>query len=240
MRIAVVSDVHANLVALDAVLAAAGSVDGVWHLGDVVGYGPDPNGVVRRLRDLNAIGVRGNHDAAAVGGDEIEWFNPDARRAMEWTRAALEPDALAWLSALPERRTESGIELVHGSPRQPIWEYIVSEASARANLDRLAGRLALHGHTHVPVAWRDAGGDVELIPGRDGEALALDDRHVLLNPGSVGQPRDGLPTASFLILEPDGGRATWHRTAYDIGAVQAAMRTAGLPGGLWRRLEIGA
>ncbi|HEX7950243.1 MAG TPA: metallophosphoesterase family protein [Candidatus Limnocylindrales bacterium] len=240
MRIAVVSDIHSNLVALDAVLAAAGSVDGVWHLGDVVGYGPDPNGVVGRLRDIGAIGVRGNHDAAAVGGSEIEWFNPDARRAMEWTRTVLEPDALAWLSALPERRTEAGIELVHGSPRQPIWEYIVSEASARANLDRLTGTAALHGHTHVPVAWRDAGGDVELIAGHDGDRLSLDDRRVLLNPGSVGQPRDGLPTASFLILEPEATRATWHRTAYDIGAVQAAMRTVGLPRALWRRLEIGA
>ena len=240
MRIAVVSDVHSNLVALDAVLAAAGSVDGVWHLGDVVGYGPDPNGVVGRLRDIGAVGVRGNHDAAAVGGNEIDWFNPDARRAMEWTRTALEPDALAWLSALPERRTEAGFELVHGSPRQPIWEYVVSEASARANLDRLAGTAALHGHTHVPVAWRDAEGDVELIAGRDGDRLALDDRRVLLNPGSVGQPRDGLPTASFLILEPEAGRVTWHRAAYDIGAVQAAMRSAGLPGPLWRRLEVGA
>ena len=240
MRIAVVSDIHSNLVALEAVLAAAGSVDGVWHLGDVVGYGPDPNGVVRRLREIGAIGVRGNHDAAAVGGDEIDWFNPEARRAMEWTRTALEPDALEWLAALPERRTEAGIELVHGSPRQPIWEYIVSDAVARANLDQLAGTLALHGHTHVPVAWRDAEDDVDLIHGRDGGALVIDDRRVLLNPGSVGQPRDGLPTASFLILDPEAGQATWHRAAYDIGAVQAAMRTAGLPGALWRRLEIGA
>jgi diadenosine tetraphosphatase ApaH/serine/threonine PP2A family protein phosphatase len=240
MRILVVSDIHSNVVALDAVLAAAGSLDGVWHLGDVVGYGPDPNAVVRRLREIGAIGVRGNHDAAAVGGNEIDWFNPDARRAMEWTRAALDPDALEWLSALPERRTEAGIELVHGSPRQPIWEYIVSDASARANLDRLTGTAALHGHTHVPVAWRDAEADVELIAGRDGAQLDLDDRRVLLNPGSVGQPRDGLPTASFLILEPEAGTVTWHRTAYDIGAVQVAMRAAGLPGALWRRLEIGA
>jgi predicted phosphodiesterase len=240
MRIAVVSDIHANLVALDAVLAAAGPVDAVWHLGDVVGYGPDPNGVVRRLREVGATGVRGNHDAAAVGGNEIDWFNPDARRAMEWTRGAIDDDTRDWLAALPERRTEAGIELVHGSPRQPIWEYIVSEASARANLDRLVGTVALHGHTHVPVAWRDAAGDVELLAGRDGGELALDGRKVLLNPGSVGQPRDGLSTASFLILEPEAARVTWRRTAYDIGAVQAAMREAGLPNPLVRRLEIGA
>lgn len=244
MRIVVVSDIHSNLVALDAVLAAAGSVDAVWHLGDVVGYGPDPNGVVARLRELAAVGVRGNHDAAAAGGDEIEWFNPDARRAMEWTRTAIEPATRDWLAALPERHIEQGVELVHGSLRQPIWEYVVSEASARANLDRMEHPLALHGHTHVPVAWRDVTAapdrDVELIRGRDGESVSLDGRRTLLNPGSVGQPRDGIATASYLVLEPEAGRATWHRTPYDIAAVQAAMREAGLPGSLARRLEIGA
>src|SRR5215203_3386332 len=106
MRVAVLSDIHANLVALDAVLTAAGSVDAVWHLGDVVGYGPDPDAVVERLASVGAVGVRGNHDAAACGGNEIEWFNPDARSAMDWTRAAVGPAALEWLSAQPERRTE--------------------------------------------------------------------------------------------------------------------------------------
>jgi diadenosine tetraphosphatase ApaH/serine/threonine PP2A family protein phosphatase len=240
MRIAVVSDIHSNLVALDAVLAAAGTVDAVWHLGDVVGYGPEPDGVVARLEEIGAIGVRGNHDAAAAGGNEIDWFNRDARQAMEWTRRTIKPETRDWLAALPERHTEAGFELVHGSPRQPTWEYIVSEASARANLDRLVGTAALHGHTHVPVAWRDAGDDVELLRGRDGESLDLDERRVLLNPGSVGQPRDGVPTASFLILEPAVPRLTWHRTAYDIAAVQAAMQAAGLPMALIKRLEIGA
>jgi predicted phosphodiesterase len=240
VRIAVVSDIHSNLIALDAVLAAAGPVDAVWHLGDVVGYGPEPDRVVARLQQIRAVGVRGNHDAAAAGGNEIDWFNRDAHAAMEWTRRTIRPETREWLAALPERHTAAGVELVHGSLRQPTWEYIVSEASARANLDRLAGTTALHGHTHVPVAWRDADGAVELIRGRDGESLDLDERRVLLNPGSVGQPRDGLPTASFLIFEPDVPRVTWHRTAYDIAAVQAAMREAGLPVPLIKRLEIGA
>jgi predicted phosphodiesterase len=265
MRIAVVSDIHSNLVALDAVLAAAGPVDGVWHLGDVVGYGPDPDGVVARLRELGALGVRGNHDAAAAGGDEIEWFNPDARRAMEWTRRVIDPATKAWLAALPERRTEGGIELVHGSLRQPLWEYVLSSDVARANLDGLAGTVALHGHTHIPVAWRAIAEDgkdgndgsdrpggagraalrfgadeIELIRPDEGTALDLDDRRVLLNPGSVGQPRDGVPTASYAILEPEARRITWHRTDYDVVSVQAAMRKAGLPGFLARRLEIGA
>jgi hypothetical protein len=112
MRIAVISDVHSNVVALDAVLAHVGGVDALWHLGDIVGYGPDPDAVVERLADAGAIGVRGNHDAAAVGGDEIEWFNADARAAMEWTRRAIAPSTLAWLRALPERRVEADFTLV--------------------------------------------------------------------------------------------------------------------------------
>jgi predicted phosphodiesterase len=265
MRVAVLSDIHANLVALDAVLADAGPLDAVWHLGDVVGYGPDPNGVVRRLRDVAAVGVRGNHDAAAVGGSEIEWFNPDARKAMEWTRLQLDDGTRAWLTDLPERRSEAGIELVHGSPRQPLWEYILSPGSARANLDRLEGSLGLHGHTHVPVLWRDVEGGVELVRGADTNELRLDARRGLLNPGSVGQPRDGIPTASYLLLDlPDrpageagtataatattpataatsvGATVTWRRAGYDIAAVQRAMRAARLPTFLVRRLELGA
>src|SRR5690349_25048881 len=126
MRVAVLSDIHSNLPALDAVLAAAGGVDAIWQLGDVVGYGPDPDGVVARLQERGAVGVRGNHDAAALGGSEIEWFNPDARRAMEWTRSTISDDTRAWLEALPEHRSEAGCELVHGSPREPLWEYITS------------------------------------------------------------------------------------------------------------------
>src|SRR5437870_1791041 len=119
MRIAVLSDIHANLTALDAVLADAGPVDRVWQLGDIVGYGPDPNGVVERLREVGATGVRGNHDAAACGGPEIEWFNPDARRSMEWTRRAISSSTIQWLAALPELATDGACELVHGSHREP-------------------------------------------------------------------------------------------------------------------------
>ena len=117
MRIVVVSDIHSNLLALDAVLAKAGAVDAIWHLGDVVGYGPEPDGVVDRLKTLGAIGVRGNHDAAATGGNEIDWFNPEAKAAMEWTRAAISESTREWLAALPLRRLESDFTLVHGRPR---------------------------------------------------------------------------------------------------------------------------
>jgi len=239
MRVAVLSDVHGNLIALEAVLAAAGQVDAVWHLGDTVGYGPDPNGVVRRLREIGAIGVRGNHDAAAVGGSEIEWFNPDARRAMEWTREALAPDAREWLERLPERRIEAGVELVHGSLRQPIWEYVTTTSTAAANIGLLTTHLGLHGHTHVPVAWLELDDQVQLLRRGPGSDLTLDGRRALVNPGSVGQPRDGDPTASYLLLDPEAERMEWRRVAYDIGAVQEAMRTAKLPSFLVNRLASG-
>jgi diadenosine tetraphosphatase ApaH/serine/threonine PP2A family protein phosphatase len=239
MRVAVLSDIHANLVALDAVLAAVGEVDAIWHLGDVVGYGPDPNGVVRRLTEIGAVGVRGNHDAAAVGGIEIEWFNPDARRAMEWTRGVLAADARDWLARLPERRTEAGVELVHGSPRQPIWEYVTSAEVAREGMDRMTTRLGLHGHTHVPVAWLDTDGAVRLLRRGPGDDLALDGGRALVNPGSVGQPRDGIPSASFLVLDPEAGWMEWRRAPYDIEAVQAAMRAVELPRFLVDRLSSG-
>jgi len=239
MRIALLSDIHSNLVALDAVLAATGPVDAHWILGDVVGYGPDPDGVVARLTEIGAVGVRGNHDAAAVGGAEIEWFNPDARRAMEWTRTAISPATRSWLEALPERWSSDGCELVHGSPREPIWEYVTSVPVARANLAVLTSSIGLHGHTHIPIAFVEDDGRVDVVSPGDGSELELRGRRALLNPGSVGQPRDGDPEASFAILDPAAGTIEWHRVAYDIEAVQVAMREAGLPLGLVARLSFG-
>ena len=239
MRVAVVSDIHANLVALDAVLAAIGSVDAIWQLGDVVGYGPDPDGVVERLATIGAIGVAGNHDLAALGGAEIEWFNPDAKAAMEWTRGRIDDGTKSWLKELPTTRDEAGMTLVHGSPRDPVWEYITSIPVARANLAVLATTIGLHGHTHLPMAWADRDGRIEAIAPRPGSSFRLDDRPVLLNPGSVGQPRDGDPTASWLEIDTDAGLATWRRIAYDVEAVRTAMLDAGLPGRLADRIRIG-
>jgi diadenosine tetraphosphatase ApaH/serine/threonine PP2A family protein phosphatase len=239
MRIALLSDIHSNLIALDAVLAAAGSVDAIWQLGDVVGYGPDPDGVVARLQEVGAVGVRGNHDAAAVGGTEIEWFNPDARRAMEWTRTAISPATVAWLAALPERLTIEGCDLVHGSPREPIWEYVTSVPVARANIALLTSPIGLNGHTHIPVAFIEDDGRIDVVGPGHGSEIELRGRRALLNPGSVGQPRDGDPDASYAIIDPGAGRISWHRVAYDIGAVQSAMRSMGLPNGLSARLSMG-
>jgi diadenosine tetraphosphatase ApaH/serine/threonine PP2A family protein phosphatase len=239
MRIAVLSDIHSNLVALDTVLAHVGSVDAIWHLGDVVGYGPEPDGVVERLAGVGAVGVRGNHDAAAIGGPEIEWFNPEARAAIEWTRTVIAQRTRDWLGALPERLVEGDYTLVHGSPREPLWEYITSSPVARANLAVMATRFGLHGHTHLPIVWVEDDGRLDSIAPGDGSTFALDGRRAMLNPGSVGQPRDGDPTAGYLVLDDEAERATWYRVAYDIPAVQAGMRSAGLPGRLVERLTYG-
>lgn len=242
MRIAVLSDIHSNLVALDAVLASLGSVDTVWVLGDVVGYGPEPDAVVDRLVAIGAVAVTGNHDAAAVGAADVAWFNPDARAAIEWTRRRMTATTRAWLAELPPTLVEPPAALVHGSFREPLWEYITSGAEARASL-RLLGdeslTLGLHGHTHLPVLWRLSGDELELIRVEDGSRIELDERLVLANPGSVGQPRDGDPRASYLVYDTDRAELVWHRVAYDVGATQAAMRRAGLPRWLVERLAVG-
>ena len=239
MRIAVLSDIHANLPALDAVLPALGPVDAVWQLGDVVGYGPHPDEVVARLREICATGVRGNHDAAALGALDVAGFNPDARRAIEWTARRISPETRTWLAGLPEWAEFGEMTLVHGSPRDPTWEYVMTTPDARANFAAFATPYCLHGHTHVPAAWREDDGRVEPLGPAHGSVLALDGRRLLLNPGSVGQPRDGDPRASALVLDTEARRVTWHRVAYAIATTQAAMRAAALPPRLVARLDHG-
>jgi diadenosine tetraphosphatase ApaH/serine/threonine PP2A family protein phosphatase len=240
VRIAVLSDIHSNLVALDAVLAQIGSVDAVWHLGDVVGYGPEPDAVVERLAKLDATGVRGNHDAAAAGGEEIEWFNPEARTAMEWTRSVISDATREWLDALPPRRVENDFTMVHGSPRDPIWEYVTSAALARAGLSAIPTEHGLHGHTHVPIAFTEVDGRMRTLAPRAGNTVALGEGRTLLNPGSVGQPRDGDPRASYMVIDTDAATATWGRAPYDIDAVATMIEAAGLPIRLADRLRVGA
>ncbi|HEY4190733.1 MAG TPA: metallophosphoesterase family protein [Candidatus Limnocylindrales bacterium] len=239
MRVAVLSDIHANAAALDAVLAAIPSVDEVWQLGDVVGYGPEPDAVVARLRSIGALGVRGNHDAAAVGQLDIDAFNADARQAMEWTRSTIAPETRDWLAALPERLEREDVLLVHGSPRDPTWEYVTTTPVARAAMTAMPTTNGLHGHTHVPIAYVEDDGHLQTVSPGSGSELTFEGRRVLLNPGSVGQPRDGIPTASWLLLDTGAGSATWHRTAYDVAAVQDAMVVLSLPERLVTRLSYG-
>ncbi len=239
MRVACLTDLHANLAALDAVLAALGPVDAVWVMGDIVGYGPDPDAVVARLRTLDAIAVRGNHDAAALGLIDVHDFNDDAARAALWTREQISPETRDWLAALPERREIGDFTLVHGSPRDPTWEYLWSAAAAAANLDAFTTRTCIVGHTHVPLVFRLDGRRMETIEPVDGTELVLDERRTFLNPGGVGQPRDGDPRACAMLLETETGTLTWRRIPWPIAETQARMREAGLPARLVERLAVG-
>jgi predicted phosphodiesterase len=239
MRIAVLSDIHGNLPALEAVLAALRPYDAIWQLGDVVGYGPQPNEVVALLESEHALGVRGNHDSAAVGELETDAFNDDARAAIEWTMGALTDTTREWLAGLDRRRELDGFTLVHGSPRDPTWEYVYAVSIARANMSRFPTSHCLVGHTHVPLVYRQSGNKVEpWVPG-NGSRLELDARRALINPGSVGQPRDGDRRASAMLLDTEQMSAEWRRVEYPIDAVQKMMQTAGLPKRLVARLSFG-
>jgi predicted phosphodiesterase len=243
MRIAVLSDIHANLPALEAVRADLTDVDQVWVLGDIVGYGPQPNEVIAVLQQMGARSVLGNHDGAAIGDVDAAYFNTDARAAIEWTATVVDDNSRAYLASLPEVRRDGDLTAVHGSPRDPIWEYITSRGIATANLEHFDTRLCLFGHTHVPVVYGVASGAVEEFVGLPGESVRLDGARALLNPGSVGQPRDGLPDAAYAILEtgdePESDAITFHRVRYDIDRTQRLMRECGLPARLVERLRYG-
>lgn len=244
MRIAVLSDIHSNLSALEAVRADLPAVDEVWVLGDIVGYGPEPNEVIVALQEMGARSVLGNHDGAAIGGVDPAYFNPDARAAIEWTAEAIDDNARSYLATLPEVRRHGDVTAVHGSPRDPIWEYVTSRGIAEANLEHFDTRLCLFGHTHLPMVYRQANGDVEQHVGLPGTTVALGTERAMLNPGSVGQPRDGLPDAAYAVLETGGESAapdgmTFHRVRYDVDRTQRLMRERGLPARLVERLRYG-
>jgi len=243
MRIAVLSDVHANLPALEAVRADLTDADQVWVLGDIVGYGPQPNEVIATLQEMGARSVLGNHDGAAIGTVDPAYFNPDARTAIEWTAGAIDENARSYLATLPEVRRDGELTAVHGSPRDPIWEYITSSAIAASNFESFETRICLFGHTHVPVAYRLAEGQVEALPGLPDDIVPLGEARALLNPGSVGQPRDGHPDAAYAILEigdgAGGGTIAFHRVRYDVDRTQRLMRELGLPARLAERLSYG-
>jgi predicted phosphodiesterase len=239
MRIAVLSDIHANLAALDAVRADLPAHDEVWTLGDIVGYGPQPNEVIRALQEMGARSVLGNHDGAAIGTVDPHDFNPEAAIAIRWTASVLDDNARAYLSSLPEVRREGDLTAVHGSPRDPIWEYITSTSIAMANLDAFETRLCLFGHTHLPIAFAAQDGRGTALAALPDEPVALETQRMLLNPGSVGQPRDGNPASSYLVLDTDANVAEFHRVAYDIAETQRLMRQVDLPTRLVERLSWG-
>ena len=241
MRIAVLSDVHGNLPALEAVLEALKPYDAVWQLGDIVGYGPQPDEVVARLAAENAIGVRGNHDSAAIGELDTDAFNDDAKAAVEWTAEVITVETQRWLAALPLRSVDEQFTLVHGSPRDPTWEYVYSSGIARANLEAFATQHCLVGHTHVPLVFREKPtGGVEGIVAKADATMPLNGARLIVNPGSVGQPRDGDPRAAWLELDLPSGLARFERVPYDIARTQAEIRERVLPETLAERLSHGA
>ncbi|MEA2642273.1 MAG: hypothetical protein QOF51_3667 [Chloroflexota bacterium] len=230
MRIVVVSDIHSNLPALQEVLAAAGEVDGVWCLGDFVGYGPWPNECVDLLRSRDVVGIAGNHDLAALGVISTADFNPDAARATHWTTAHLSAETRTYLESLAPIGEVAGITMAHGSPREPVWEYLVHERTAAASFTEFTGSLCLVGHTHIPTIFvQDDGGEVIGGYMEAGTSLELRDLRAIANPGSVGQPRDRDPRAAYLLIDTEARTLTWHRVDYDIRATQACIVQTGLP-----------
>jgi predicted phosphodiesterase len=241
MKILVISDIHANISAFEAVLQAAGEIDATWCLGDIVGYGADLNECVERVRSLpNLLCVKGNHDLAISNPQSLSEFNLAASQAIMLSRECISAENVAFLQALPEKVTTDLATYAHGSPRNPIWEYVLDGHVARENLEVFTSQLGFVGHSHLPLMF------VESSIGRPlsrhypvpGDQVPITSRSIL-NPGSVGQPRDNDPRASFGIFDPDA--MTWQiqRVDYDIPAAQARILAAGLPERHARRLSEG-
>jgi len=241
MRAAVISDIHSNLHALDAVLADidGNNADELWCLGDIVGYGPRPNECCNLVRARAAHSLCGNHDLAVLGSLDVGEFAGDAGRAARWTSSELGAEQRAWLETLTPQVYFAGAELYHGSPRDPVWEYVLSEQVALASLEMTAAPLVLVGHSHVALALALHDGFVEGGLAPADTVAKLGSRRWLLNPGSVGQPRDGDPRAAWLLLDLGERLATFRRVTYDVEQTQAEIRARGLPDGLATRLSHG-
>lgn len=241
MQILVISDIHANITALDAVLEYAGEIDATWCLGDIVGYGPDPNECIQRVRHLTGLQcILGNHDAATLDQIDTRTFNPEARQALEWTQSVLSESSWNFLKSLPERIDLDQVTIAHGSPRQPVWEYLLDSYNATLSFQYFESDYCFVGHTHLPIIYflpaeRHL---ARLIIPKPGTSLKLEPR-AIVNPGSVGQPRDRDARAAFAIF--DTTSMTWKhdRVDYDISVVQSRMRDLGLPERHIQRLASG-
>jgi predicted phosphodiesterase len=238
MRIGIVSDIHANLVALEAVLAAMGPVDALWVCGDTVGYGPDPSDVLALLVERKATLVAGNHDRAVARGEDLDLFNPPAAVAAKMHQGWLSGAERDMLAGLPRTLETNDVTLCHGSLRDPLWEYVTNPKSAAASLALAKTSHCCAGHTHVPSLFRAR--SEAAPPGR----VRYDTPYPLaprafLNPGSVGQPRDGDPRAAYALLDLAAGTVTFHRSTYRIAETQQRIRARGLPAIFADRLGFG-
>ena len=231
-RVLVISDVHANITALEAVLANAGKVDEVWCLGDIAGYGPDPNECIEVIQALpNLTCMMGNHDYAAIGDMALETFNVDAKKALLWQRGVLTDSSKNFLRTLLQRPKQcEAVTLVHGSPRDPIWEYIMNTLVARINLDFFETLWCFVGHSHFQAVFQYHGDtdDMSIEVPKAQIQYGLKER-AILNPGSVGQPRDRDPRAAYSIYDPQAKIWEPRRVEYDIQSVQKRILDAGLP-----------
>lgn len=245
MRAAVLSDIHANRQALEAVLEAVdeAGVDEVWCLGDLVGYGADPDACTALMRERASLCLVGNHDLALLGALDISTFSEAAAAAVEWTRENAAEETLGFLRSLEPAASRAGVGLFHASPRDPIWEYVLSTDQAEAGLDAQEERVGLIGHSHISLFFvrptSDGRCHAQGAQASDGTEIEVGEGEWLLNPGSVGQPRDGDPRAAWLELDTEVWQARYHRLPYDIEAAAAAIREAGLPDVLAERLELG-
>lgn len=240
-RIGVISDIHGNLPALDAVLAAlqADGVNQIVSCGDIVGYGPWPGEVIARVRAGSIPSVQGNHDAAVCGVLPTDHFTAAARVAIEWINARLMQDDVAFLARLPQTVTIAGMTSVHGSLRGPLWEYILDPWTAGESFRLLTTAIGLFGHSHIQGGFAAAGAQVKPIDPRMGELKLISGVRYLINPGSVGQPRDGDPRAAYAIVDLDKNKVIYRRVAYDIAATQQEINRVGLPRELADRLSVG-
>lgn len=242
MKVAVISDIHANRHAFEAVLEdiAGSEAAELWCLGDLVGYGADPDVCVELARRHAAVCLAGNHDLAVIGEVPMDEFSRGASLAAQWTREVMKAENLAFLAELRPQGREGPVGLYHASPRDPVWEYVLSALLAELCLDAQSQRVSLIGHSHVALAFVRREGELATgEPRREGERLDLADGEWLLNPGSVGQPRDGDRRAAWLLLDLDGWTASYRRTRYDVAGAASAIRAARLPASLAERLEYG-
>ena len=243
MRYAIIADIHANLAAFTAVLDDIkrwGGVDEIWCLGDIVGYGPDPHQCIELLRQYNHVCVAGNHDWAAIGKLATSEFNPDAGIVCRWTTQQLSPEDVEYLENLPEIIQKGDFTLVHGSPREHIWEYLISIGSAKENFDYFQSQFCLVGHSHVPMVFKydetDTCSSSQFVPDIK---LVLGKSRLIINPGAVGQPRDGDPRASYAIYDSETEMIRLCRVPYDVGVTQTRMVKQNLPMRLVARLGQG-
>jgi len=242
MRALILSDIHANLEALEAVFVDAqswGGFDAIWCLGDTVGYGPDPAACIERIREFDLVAVAGNHDAAAAGLIDASDFNDDAKAAAKWTAGQLDAEQRDFLTSLPLVSVQEPFTLVHGSLRDPIVEYLLDRDSAMGTLALLETSYCLVGHSHIPFVCREVQGEPGFVDFSEDEPVALGDERLIINPGSVGQPRDRDPRPSYAICDTTDNVIDRYRVTYNIAKTQEKMRAAALPAHLIDRLNHG-